>query len=198
MSSFLLTQLVPQTNPQPPHQGGFTVILIPRTTGVATKPIKTSYSPSAGTAYVTFDNVHVPVENTLGEEDAGLYVLLSNFNHERWVMCCSSARAQRLIVEECLKCVCRKDCGAFGLTDLCLGVGGLVNERRLESDLLISRSLDTSKCLSHLVFDFEVLIELYRLAAMIARTESVQNWLENVTHQMCCMPYRVQADRLAG
>ncbi|KAG8702169.1 hypothetical protein FRC08_003655 [Ceratobasidium sp. 394] len=33
---------------------------------------------------------------------------------------------------------------------------------------------------------------------MIARTESVQNWLENVTHQMCCMPYRVQADKLAG
>ncbi|KAG8702168.1 hypothetical protein FRC08_003654 [Ceratobasidium sp. 394] len=92
--------------------GGFTVILIPRTEGVSTKPIKTSYSPSAGTAYVTFDNVRVPVENTLGQEDAGLYVLLSNFNHERWVMCCSSARAQRLIVEECLKWACQRK--AFG------------------------------------------------------------------------------------
>ncbi|KAG8765620.1 hypothetical protein FRC12_007395, partial [Ceratobasidium sp. 428] len=92
--------------------GGFTVILVPRTTGVSTKPIKTSYSPSAGTAYVTFDNVHVPVENTLGQEDAGLYVLLSNFNHERWVMCCISARAQRLIVEECLKWTCQRK--AFG------------------------------------------------------------------------------------
>ncbi|KAG8747354.1 hypothetical protein FRC10_001533 [Ceratobasidium sp. 414] len=88
--------------------GGFTVILIPRTAGVSTTPIKTSYSPSAGTAYVTFDNVHVPIENTLGQEDAGLYVLLSNFNHERWVMCCSSARAQRLIVEECLKWTCQR------------------------------------------------------------------------------------------
>ena len=83
------------------------MILVPRVDGVETKPIKTSYSPSAGTAYVTFDKVRVPIENTLGEEDGGLYVLLSNFNHERWVMCCSSARAQRLIVEECLKYVIR-------------------------------------------------------------------------------------------
>ena len=30
---------------------------------VRTKPIKTSYSAAAGTAYVTFDDVHVPVEN---------------------------------------------------------------------------------------------------------------------------------------
>lgn len=37
-----------------------------------------------------------------------------------------------------------------------------------------------------------------RLAAMIARTESTQNWLESVTHQMCSMPYRVQAEKLAG
>jgi alkylation response protein AidB-like acyl-CoA dehydrogenase len=41
---------------------GFTVILIPRVEGVETRPIKTSYSLSAGTAYVTFDNVKVPVE----------------------------------------------------------------------------------------------------------------------------------------
>ncbi|KAL5485690.1 hypothetical protein ACEPAI_6731 [Sanghuangporus weigelae] len=82
---------------------GFTVLLIPRGEGVETKPIKTAYSSTAGTAYITFDNVKVPVENTLGEEGAGIYVMLSNFNHERWVMCCSSARAQRSIVEECLK-----------------------------------------------------------------------------------------------
>lgn len=65
--------------------GGFTVILIERSEGVATKQLKTSYSSTAGTAYVTFDNVKVPVENTLGEVDAGLLVMLSNFNHERCV-----------------------------------------------------------------------------------------------------------------
>lgn len=59
----------------------------------------------AGTAYVTFDNVRVPLSYTLGEEGKGMSVILSNFNHERWMMCCISARCQRLIVEECLKCV---------------------------------------------------------------------------------------------
>lgn len=53
-----------------------TVILIPRVEGVETRPIKTAYSSTAGTAYVTFDNVKVPVENTLGEEDKGLKVVL--------------------------------------------------------------------------------------------------------------------------
>ncbi|KAB5596150.1 Long-chain specific acyl-CoA dehydrogenase [Ceratobasidium theobromae] len=140
--------------------GGFTVILVPRAEGVETRPIKTSYSASAGTAYVTFDRVRVPVEYTLGEEDGGLYVLLSNFNHERWVLCCLSARAQRLIVEECLKWACQRK--AFGKP-------------------LIEQA-----------------VVRHKLATMIARCESAQNWLENITHQMCCMSYHVQADKLAG
>lgn len=82
---------------------GLTVILVERGPGVNTKQIKTSYSTTAGTAYITFDNVKVPVENTLGEEGGGIFVILSNFNHERWTMCCASARSQRSIVEECLK-----------------------------------------------------------------------------------------------
>jgi len=83
--------------------GGLTVFLVPRTEAVETKAIKTSYSPSAGTAYITFNNAQVPAENMLGPEDGGLLVILSNFNHERWVMCCASARSSRMVVEECLK-----------------------------------------------------------------------------------------------
>jgi alkylation response protein AidB-like acyl-CoA dehydrogenase len=93
-------------------EDGFTVILVERCEGLETKPIKTSYSPTAGTSFVTFDNVKVPVENTLGEEGGGIFVMLSNFNHERWVMCCSSARGQRLVVEECLLWVAQRK--AFG------------------------------------------------------------------------------------
>ncbi|KAI8912678.1 acyl-CoA dehydrogenase/oxidase [Gorgonomyces haynaldii] len=84
-------------------KNGYTVLLIERGPGVETTPIKTSYSPTAGTAYVTFDNVRVPVENVLGKEDQGFAVIMSNFNHERWVMCCGAARSSRYVVEECLK-----------------------------------------------------------------------------------------------
>ncbi|KAF8966403.1 peroxisomal acyl-CoA-dehydrogenase [Flammula alnicola] len=82
---------------------GFTVILIERGPGVSTKPIKTAYSSVAGTAFVTFDKVRVPVSNTLGQVGAGMSVILSNFNHERWMVSATSLSAQRLVVEESLK-----------------------------------------------------------------------------------------------
>jgi len=139
---------------------GFTVILVERSEGVETKQIKTSYSTSAGTAYITFDNVKVPVGNTLGPEGGGIFVILSNFNHERWVMCCASARGQRGIVEECLKWISQRK--AFG------------------------KPLSSQPVIRH------------KLAAMIARAESAQSWLENVTLQMCNMSYKEQAQKLAG
>ncbi|KAH7325862.1 putative acyl-CoA dehydrogenase [Stachybotrys elegans] len=79
------------------------VIVIERGEGVDTKAIKTSYSPSAGTAYITFDNVKVPASNLLGKEGQGIQIILSNFNHERWTMICGSVRTSRFIVEECMK-----------------------------------------------------------------------------------------------
>ncbi|CCX06108.1 acyl-CoA dehydrogenase/oxidase [Pyronema domesticum] len=82
---------------------GLSVLLIPRGEGVETKQIKTSYTSTAGTAFVTFDNVKVPVENLLGKENEGIKVILSNFNHERWVMTCAIIRVTRLIIEECIK-----------------------------------------------------------------------------------------------
>ncbi|KAL0954861.1 hypothetical protein HGRIS_003797 [Hohenbuehelia grisea] len=139
---------------------GFTVILVERQEGVETKPIKTSYSPTAGTAFITFDNVKVPIENTLGPVGGGLFVMLSNFNHERWVMCCSAARSQRLVVEDCLK---------------------WTQQRKAFGKALNSQAVIRSK-----------------LAAMISRVESVQNWLENITHQMNNMSYKQQAAKLAG
>jgi len=72
------------------------VILIERQEGVETSAIKTSYSPTAGTSYITFDNVKVPVENLLGKENRGINVILSNFNHERWTMVCKLLYIQTL------------------------------------------------------------------------------------------------------
>ncbi|KAI8876973.1 acyl-CoA dehydrogenase NM domain-like protein [Backusella circina FSU 941] len=82
---------------------GISMLLIERTEGVETKIIKTSYSTSAGTAYVTFENVKVPVENLLGEEGKGFFVVLSNFNHERWSMLTGATMNARMVVEECFK-----------------------------------------------------------------------------------------------
>jgi hypothetical protein len=57
---------------------GFSVVLIERDDNVETKLIKTSYSTTAGTAFVEFNDVKVPVENLLGEEHKG-FVVISKF-----------------------------------------------------------------------------------------------------------------------
>jgi alkylation response protein AidB-like acyl-CoA dehydrogenase len=84
-------------------QAGFVVLLVERSDAVSTKPVKTSYSSTAGTAFVTFDKARVPVANTLGQVGKGMSIVLSNFNHERWMVTATSLGAQRLVVEECLK-----------------------------------------------------------------------------------------------
>ena len=119
---------------------------MPRDDNVETKAIKTAYSSTAGTAYVTFNNVRVPFSYTLGPVNKGLSVILSNFNHERWMMCGTSISAQRRIVEECLK---------------------WSNQRIVFGKPLNAQAVIRAK-----------------LANMIARVESAQNWLEMVTHQM--------------
>lgn len=86
-----------------PGIGGISLLVIDRSEGVETKPIKTSYSPAAGTAYITFENVKVPVENLLGQENKGFQCIMYNFNHERWLIVCGVVRGTRLVVEECFK-----------------------------------------------------------------------------------------------
>jgi len=139
---------------------GLTVLLIPRTPEVSTKIIKTAYSSSAGTAHVFFDGVKVPVENILGPENGGLVVILSNFNHERWSMTCSTVKNERAIVAECFQWAAQRI--IFG-------------KPLLEQPVIRSK-----------------------LAAMIARVETSQNWLEQITFQMNNMPYKTQAKYLAG
>jgi alkylation response protein AidB-like acyl-CoA dehydrogenase/predicted heme/steroid binding protein len=83
--------------------GGISMMLIPRCEGVETKIIKTAYSSSAGTAYITFENVKVPVENLMGKEGGGFKMIMANFNHERWVIAVSVIATARVAIEECFK-----------------------------------------------------------------------------------------------
>jgi len=82
---------------------GISMMLIPRVEGVETKIIKTAYSSSAGTAYVTFENAKVPADMLMGKEGAGFKMVMSNFNHERWVIAVAMIAGTRYVVEECFK-----------------------------------------------------------------------------------------------
>mmetsp|Transcript_19679 Transcript_19679/g.47733 ORF Transcript_19679/g.47733 Transcript_19679/m.47733 type:complete len:511 (-) Transcript_19679:149-1681(-) len=82
---------------------GITMIVVPRSAGVDTKRIKTSYSGAAGTAYVEYKDCVVPVEYTVGKEGSGFMYAMANFNKERWGMVAAGNRMSRLMVEECFK-----------------------------------------------------------------------------------------------
>ncbi|KAJ7158824.1 acyl-CoA dehydrogenase/oxidase [Mycena filopes] len=89
--------------------GEIVILVVERGEGVETKPIKTSYSSSAaGTAYITFDSVRVPLANQLGVGQPGLNIVLANFNHERWVLIANTIAGQRIIFEECFKWVMQR------------------------------------------------------------------------------------------
>ncbi|KAI8064447.1 acyl-CoA dehydrogenase/oxidase [Gongronella butleri] len=82
---------------------GITMLLVERDDNVETKSIKTTYSGAAGTAYVTFSDVKVPVENILGKEGAGFLVIMANFCKERWYICGAINAASRSVIEDCFK-----------------------------------------------------------------------------------------------
>ncbi|KAJ3073480.1 hypothetical protein HDU98_001408 [Podochytrium sp. JEL0797] len=65
--------------------------------------MKTSYSSAAGTAYVTYDQVRVPIANLIGKENQGFPVIMYNFNHERWYIISAINRSSRAVVEESFK-----------------------------------------------------------------------------------------------
>eukprot|EP01059_Diplonema_ambulator_P011793 TRINITY_DN2182_c5_g6_i2.p2 TRINITY_DN2182_c5_g6~~TRINITY_DN2182_c5_g6_i2.p2 ORF type:complete len:521 (+),score=204.01 TRINITY_DN2182_c5_g6_i2:79-1641(+) len=91
---------------------GGSMLLIPRGEGLKTTQIPVSYSSCAGTAYVTFDDVKVPVENLLGRQNQGFRIVMYNFNHERWGVNVFVQTGMRAMVDECFKWVHQRK--AFG------------------------------------------------------------------------------------
>ncbi|TPX33022.1 hypothetical protein SmJEL517_g04008 [Synchytrium microbalum] len=82
---------------------GMSVLIIERQPGLKTRILPTQAGTSSGQAYVTFENVKVPVENLLGVENQGFKVLMFNFNKERLSICMGVPRSARVCFEEAMK-----------------------------------------------------------------------------------------------
>jgi alkylation response protein AidB-like acyl-CoA dehydrogenase len=83
---------------------GLSLLLVEKTMpGVTTRKMKCSGVWSSGTTYITFDDVRVPATNLIGKENAGFKMIMSNFNHERFAICCMTNRFSRVCMEEALK-----------------------------------------------------------------------------------------------
>lgn len=82
--------------------GGVSVLVIPADlAGVDRTPLDKKMGWWAGdTATIYFDNVKVPVDNLLGEENQGFKVIMRNFNSERMTMAASMEAYSRVCLEE--------------------------------------------------------------------------------------------------
>jgi len=83
--------------------GGISMMLVPKSDEVQTAVIKSKYSSAAGTAFVTYEDAIVPKRNLFGQEGKGFQIIMSNFNHERWMICVVCVQRARLCTEEVFK-----------------------------------------------------------------------------------------------
>uniref|UniRef100_A0A7S4M790 Cytochrome b5 heme-binding domain-containing protein n=1 Tax=Vannella robusta TaxID=1487602 RepID=A0A7S4M790_9EUKA len=84
--------------------GGISLLLIEKgSPGLSVRRMKTQGWWISNTAYVTFEDVRVPVKNLIGEENKGFYSIMSNFNHERFVLAAMANRYARVCLEESIK-----------------------------------------------------------------------------------------------
>jgi alkylation response protein AidB-like acyl-CoA dehydrogenase len=87
-----------------PGMNGLSVLLIERSAGgVSTRKMDCQGVWSSGTTFVTFEEVKVPVENLIGEENGGFQVVMTNFNHERMGIIIQCLRFARVCYEESIK-----------------------------------------------------------------------------------------------
>lgn len=84
--------------------GGISLLLLEKgMPGITTRKMKCSGVWSSGTTYMTFEDVKVPVENLVGEENKGFPCIMYNFNHERMGIAIQSNRFARVCLEEAMK-----------------------------------------------------------------------------------------------
>jgi len=132
---------------------------------------------ASGTAYVTLEDVRVPVANLIGEENSGfkyimtnLYVILYKYwplnngffasNHERWSLIIQANRFSRVCLEEALKYAHKRY--TFG-----------------------------KRLIDHPVIRMKI-------ANMTRHIEGTQSWLENVTYQLVQQPPKQALSQLGG
>ena len=76
--------------------------------GVKVRKMATQFDTSHSTCFVTFDDVHVPLDCLIGEEGQAFMQIVTNLNHERLVIAVSAARSARTCYHEALKYVAQR------------------------------------------------------------------------------------------
>jgi alkylation response protein AidB-like acyl-CoA dehydrogenase len=91
---------------------GISFLIIDRGPGVESNKIEKMGWHASDTALIAFDDVAVPEENLLGEENQGFYLIMANFQWERIMMALGAVGAMQVMFERTLAYA--KERTAFG------------------------------------------------------------------------------------
>ncbi|BGP42559.1 hypothetical protein JCM10450v2_006664 [Rhodotorula kratochvilovae] len=91
-----------RTSGKPGESRGISFLLIPNGEGVSRRRMNMSGQHCAGTTYLTFEDVKVPVENLIGEKDQGFKLIMNNFRHERIMIAIVAQRLARVALEDAI------------------------------------------------------------------------------------------------
>lgn len=94
--------------------GGISMIAVPLLgqKGVEMRRMTVGGLASSGTTFIELDDVKVPVENTIGQEGAGMKYIMTNFNHERLTIAVGATRQARVALGSAMEYVMKRE--AFG------------------------------------------------------------------------------------
>jgi acyl-CoA dehydrogenase len=82
---------------------GLSFLIVERGPGVESSALKKLGWHASDTATISFDDVFVPDENLLGDENAGFYLIMANFQWERLLMALGAVGAMQAAFERTLK-----------------------------------------------------------------------------------------------
>jgi acyl-CoA dehydrogenase len=99
-ADFLVTAV--RTTPEGGHKA-LSFLIIERGPGVESRPLQKLGWHASDTALISFDEVVVPDENLLGEENAGFYLIMANFQWERLLMSLGAVGAMQAAFEKTLR-----------------------------------------------------------------------------------------------
>jgi acyl-CoA dehydrogenase len=82
--------------------GGLSFLIVDRGEGVEASALEKMGWHASDTALISFDDVFVPEENLLGEENRGFYLIMANFQWERLLMALGAVGAMQFWFERTL------------------------------------------------------------------------------------------------
>jgi acyl-CoA dehydrogenase len=131
-----------KTTPAGGHRG-LSFLIIERGPGVESNALEKLGWHASDTALISFDEVFVPEANLLGEENAGFYLIMANFQWERLLMALGAVGAMQAAFERTLQYVReRRD----GPTSAAVAAGQQATRHQLAQ---IATTLETGRAITY-------------------------------------------------